>query len=471
LSFHDALLDSEERWTKAGVDVDSLDPGDMFGCLAILRRQLASSGKRLMLLCDETEELLELHTKDRSLLRKLRRALQVSEDLRVVLTSTIRLWVLSEQGGDTSPFLQGFMPAIYLAGMTDEEALALVLQEHLPREDRPPLLPEVAQRICRACGNHPYLLPIVAKKYLELGDLDETLEQVRADQMSSHFFGVDYAMLKEQEQEVLQALAENGASKRDALESHVGTGSGELNGSLLRLESLGFVSQSRDRRVRLANDFSKLWLKNLKLAENNPSCLTLDSTAFSQKLTAVMSELEQGLPPGAPSPEELLERVYEELRSLAHRYMSRERANHTLQPTALVHEAYLRLVDQSRVDWQGRTHFFAMGARMMRRVLIDHARGRRRAKRGGGWLEVSWAEELFANPQGLLSSEQLIDLDRAIEALTALDERRARIVELRYFAGMTVEEVAQFLGVSKRTVESDWAAARDWLEQHLRAEP
>ncbi|MGB5658327.1 MAG: ECF-type sigma factor, partial [Thermoanaerobaculia bacterium] len=141
---------------------------------------------------------------------------------------------------------------------------------------------------------------------------------------------------------------------------------------------------------------------------------------------------------------------------------------HTLQPTALVHEAYLRLVDQSRVDWQGRTHFFAMGARMMRRVLIDHARGRGRAKRGGEWLQISWAEELFANPKGLLSSEQMIDLDRAIEELTALDERQARVVELRYFAGMTVEEVAQILGVSKRTVESDWAAARDWLKERLR---
>jgi len=471
LSFHDALLDSEERWRKAGVEIESFDQGDMFSSLANLRRQVAASGRRLLLLCDETEELLELHCRDRSLLRKLRRALQVSADLRVVLTSTIRLWELSEQGGDTSPFLHGFMPATYLAAMTDEEALALVLQEHLPREERPPLLPEVAQRICTACGNHPYLLPIVAKKYLELGDLEETLEQVRADQMVGHFFGVDYAMLREREQKVLRALAESGALERDALETRVGAGSGELKGSLLRLENLGFVCRTEDRRVRLASDFSKLWLANLNLEESDPDCLTLDSTAFSQKLTAVMSELEEGLEPTTPSPEDLLDRVYEELRGLARRYMSRERASHTLQPTALVHEAYLRLVDQSRVDWQGRTHFFAMGARMMRRVLIDHARGRRRAKRGGDWLEVSWAEELFASPQGLLSSEQLIDLDRAIDALTALDERQARIVELRYFAGMTVEEVAQFLGVSKRTVESDWAAARDWLKQRLRVEP
>ena len=104
----------------------------------------------------------------------------------------------------------------------------------------------------------------------------------------------------------------------------------------------------------------------------------------------------------------------------------------------------------------------------MRRVLIDHARGRRRAKRGGDWLQISWAEELFASPQGLLSSEQLIDLDRAIAELAKVDERQARVVELRYFAGMTVEEVAQFLDVSKRTIESDWATARGWLEERLR---
>ena len=469
LSFHDALLDSEERWTKAGVEVGALDPGDLFGSLAVLRRQVGASGRRLLLLCDETEELLDLHRKAPSLLRKLRRALQSSADVRVVLASTIRLWELARQGGDTSPFLQGFTPAVYLAAMTDEEALALVVQEHLPRQERPPLLPEVARKICSACGNHPYLLHIVAKRYLELGDLGEALDQVRNDQMVSHFFGVDYAMLSAQEQDVLQTLAEYGPLDREALEVRAGTRSGGLNGSLLRVENLGFILRSEDRCVRLANDFSKQWLTSLRPNQVDAHSSVLDSTAFSQKLTEIMSDLETQAGGDAPSPEELLDRVYDELRGLARRYMGRERSDHTLQPTALVHEAYLRLVDQSRVDWQGRTHFFAMGAKMMRRVLIDHARGRRRAKRGGDWLQISWAEELFANPQGLLSSEQLMDLDRAIAELAKVDRRQARVIELRYFAGMTVEEVAQFLHVSKRTIESDWAVARDWLKERLRA--
>lgn len=470
LSFHDALLDSEERWADVGVSVSSLDPGDLFDSLARVRRRVRGTGRRLLLLCDEAEELIELQGKDQSLLPKLRRAVQSTAEVRIVLASTIRLWRLAEQSSDTSPFLHGFTPALYLATLTGEEALALVLQEHLPREVRPTLLSEVAREICHACGNHPYLLHIVAKKYLELGDLEEAIDLVRADQMVSHFFGVDFAMLTRREQEVLRALGAVGTASRETLESQVRTEAGELTGSLLRLENLGFVVRTVDRRVRLANDFIRHWLNVLSPGEREPQTSVLDSTAFSQKLTEVMTELERQPEGAGASPEELLDRVYEELRGLAHRYMGRERTDHTLQPTALVHEAYLRLVDQSRVDWQGRTHFFAMGARMMRRVLIDHARGRGRVKRGGDWLQISWAEELFANPQGLLSSEQLIDLDRAIEELTALDERQARVLELRYFAGMTVEEVAQFLGVSKRTVESDWAAARDWLKERLRVQ-
>ncbi|MGB5296778.1 MAG: ECF-type sigma factor [Thermoanaerobaculia bacterium] len=468
LSFHDALLDSEERWAEAGVSVSSLDPADLFDSLARVRRQVRGTGRRLLLLCDEAEELIELQGKDQSLLPKLRRAVQSTAEVRIVLASTIRLWRLAEQSGDTSPFLHGFTPALYLATLTGEEALALVLQEHLPREARPTLLSEVAQGICHACGNQPYLLHIVAKKYMELGDLEEAIDLVRADQMVSHFFSVDFRMLNKEEQEVLQALGELGTVEREALENRIGVERGELNRSLLRLENLGFVSRSADRSSRLANDFIRHWLKTLSPREPELWSSDHDSTAFSQKLTEILTELEQQPAGAGASPEELLDRVYEELRGLAHRYMGRERTDHTLQPTALVHEAYLRLVDQSRVDWQGRTHFFAMGARMMRRVLIDHARGRGRAKRGGEWLQISWAEELFANPKGLLSSEQMIDLDRAIEELTALDERQARVVELRYFAGMTVEEVAQILGVSKRTVESDWAAARDWLKERLR---
>lgn len=166
----------------------------------------------------------------------------------------------------------------------------------------------------------------------------------------------------------------------------------------------------------------------------------------------------------AAAADRLLPLVYDMLRGLAHRFLGKERADHTLQATALVHEAYLKLVDQRDVDWKGKTHFFAIGARAMRRILVDHARTRARAKRGGG------AAKLSLDEGGVLSPERDTDvlaLEAALEKLESQDPRQARIVELRFFGGLTVEEVAQALGVSKRTVEADWTLLRAWLRREL----
>ena len=152
---------------------------------------------------------------------------------------------------------------------------------------------------------------------------------------------------------------------------------------------------------------------------------------------------------------------------LARAYLGRERPGHTLQPTALVNEAYIKLVDQTQVDWQGRTHFFAVGARVMRNLLIDHARGRGRAKRGGAWHRVTLAESLTPFTRGELDVDQLLALNEALERLAELDERQGRVVELRFFGGLTVPEVATVLGVSTRTVEGDWTHARAWLRREL----
>ena len=167
------------------------------------------------------------------------------------------------------------------------------------------------------------------------------------------------------------------------------------------------------------------------------------------------------------SAEELMPLVYQDLRRLAERYMSRERPGHTLQPTALVHEVYLKLVDQTRVSWKGKSHFFAVGAQAMRRLLIDHARGRRREKRGGARQRVTLAESLFPSTESELDFEDLLNLDSALDKLAAVEERAARVVELRFFGGMTVPEVAHVLGVSTRTVEGDWTYARAWLRREL----
>ncbi len=162
--------------------------------------------------------------------------------------------------------------------------------------------------------------------------------------------------------------------------------------------------------------------------------------------------------------DELLPRVYGQLRALAGELMLRERSDHTLEPTALVHEAYLKLVDQSRARWEDRAHFFSVAAQALRRVLVDHARGRMRAKRGGGRARLQVDEGLIA------AYEQSVDLLALHEALGRLadeDEQRARVVELRFFGGLTIEEVAAVLGVSVRTVERQWRYARAWLYREL----
>ena len=160
---------------------------------------------------------------------------------------------------------------------------------------------------------------------------------------------------------------------------------------------------------------------------------------------------------------ELMPLVYDELRRLADSYLRRERPDHTLQPTALVHEAYLRLVDQT-VELQNRAHFFGVAAQVMRCILVDHARAHQAAKRGGGAHKLS-LDEVAELAEG--QAVDLIALDDALKALAALDPQQSRVVELRYFGGLTVEEAAEVLGVSPATVKRDWTTARAWLHREI----
>jgi RNA polymerase sigma factor (TIGR02999 family) len=160
------------------------------------------------------------------------------------------------------------------------------------------------------------------------------------------------------------------------------------------------------------------------------------------------------------APDEMLPLVYEELRRLAGYYMSRERSDHTLQPTALVHEAYLRLINQRHVDWKNRAQFFGLAANMMRRVLVNHARDRAAAKRGGGTQKVSlsMAVDSFERPD-----VDVIALHEALDQLAGVDPRKSRIVELKFFGGLKTEEIAEVLQISIATVEREWSFARAWL--------
>jgi RNA polymerase sigma factor (TIGR02999 family) len=160
----------------------------------------------------------------------------------------------------------------------------------------------------------------------------------------------------------------------------------------------------------------------------------------------------------------LMALVYDELRRIAGRYMRGERENHTLQTSALVNEAYLRLADHRNIDWQNRAHFFGVAAHAMRHVLVDHARSRDRLKRGGGALKVALDEAVDVADE---EAAELVALDDALRSLAAFDERKARVVELRYFGGLTTEEAAEVLGESPATVERDWSAARAWLMREL----
>jgi len=179
-------------------------------------------------------------------------------------------------------------------------------------------------------------------------------------------------------------------------------------------------------------------------------------------VTLLLSALTRG-DEGAAS--KLIPVVYDELRRLAGSYMRRERVDHTLQATALVHEAYLKLVEQRSVDWQSRAHFFGVAAQLMRRILIDHARGHSRQKRGGDEQKVSLDEALIFSKQ---QADELLAVDDSLNQLAKIDPRQAKVVEMRFFGGLSIEEAAEVLGISPKTVKRDWSVAKAWLYADLK---
>lgn len=202
--------------------------------------------------------------------------------------------------------------------------------------------------------------------------------------------------------------------------------------------------------------FARLSIVQL-LSENTK----LMSEASSSDVTKTLYELSQG---EAAKADALMPLVYNQLRALAAQMLKHERSENTLQATALVHEAYIKLVDQSRVDWKGKSHFFAIGATIMHRILVDHARSKQRIKRGGDLRRV----ELGDAPElSLYNYEDILSVNEAWQKLDAIDPIQARIVELRFFGGLTVAEVAEVLKMSKRKVEYEWEMIRAWLRREL----
>ena len=181
-----------------------------------------------------------------------------------------------------------------------------------------------------------------------------------------------------------------------------------------------------------------------------------------EQITVLLREWSEGK---REALDELLPLVYNELHKQAKRYLRKERQDHTLQTTALIHEAYLKLIDQRNVDWQSRTHFFAISAQMMRRILVDHARTKHREKRGGDDVKVSLEEIGFVASNEI--NVDLIALDDALNRLGAIDKQQVQVVELRYFSGLSLEETAEALHISRATAARDWAIAKSWLHREL----
>ncbi|MEK6281373.1 MAG: sigma-70 family RNA polymerase sigma factor [Acidobacteriota bacterium] len=181
----------------------------------------------------------------------------------------------------------------------------------------------------------------------------------------------------------------------------------------------------------------------------------------SENVTQLLIDLSNG---DRNAVDVLLPVIYDELRKLAANYLRRERPDHTLQPTALVHEAYMRLVDQTRVNWQNRAHFFGVAAQIMRRLLVDHARRHNAEKRGQDFQKISLDENI---DRAVERSTMLIALDDALQALAEFDEQKARVVELRYFGGLSIEETADVMGVTPTTIKRHWRFAKAWLHGEM----
>ncbi len=190
---------------------------------------------------------------------------------------------------------------------------------------------------------------------------------------------------------------------------------------------------------------------------------TTVAESASENVTRLLREAADG---GASAATELLPLVYDELRSLAAGYFLDERSNHTLQPTALVHEAYMRLVQQPSIQWESRRQFFFLASRAMRNILVDHARGKKRVKRGGdrGRVDFSHAADVVAGQE----QPNLVAIDEALQQLAALDARKAQLVELRFFGGLSADDAAEVLGIARSTAAEEWRMARAWLALKLK---
>jgi len=260
LDFAESLLDAEECLSRVGINVSDVRADNCFDSLARLRRQLLSKDLKLLLLCDEVEELIQLNRQDPALLRKLRRAMQSREGIRSVLASSGRLWRLAEAGEDTSPFLDGFTPPLYIGTLSDDEAGDLVRQSQLPGASRPSFSDAEVEHIRDQCGNHPYLIQLLCRRALEHEDLERAIDEVAADRAVSFFFSVDFELLSDAERAILLLLAEQPEISIDSIVKNLAEPVEGLAGHLTALQNMGLVAVDEKGGLFLPNGFLRRWL-------------------------------------------------------------------------------------------------------------------------------------------------------------------------------------------------------------------
>ena len=260
LDFADALLDAEERLDQVGIRLSEVQSGDLFESLGRLRRILLSKNLRLLLLCDEVEELIQLNRKDPSILRKLRRALHSRDGIRSVLASSSRLWQLAEADEDTSPFLDGFTPPLSIGPLDDEAARQLIRQTQLAETARPNISDDEVERIRRPCGNHPYQIQLLCRRFLDRGDLDGAIEEVAHDRAVGFFFSVDFELLGGTEQTILRLLAVQPGASLTEIGSAVQNSPESVATTLSALLELGLVARDSEGRHEIASHFLRRWL-------------------------------------------------------------------------------------------------------------------------------------------------------------------------------------------------------------------
>jgi tRNA A-37 threonylcarbamoyl transferase component Bud32 len=270
-SFAEYLEDVEDRLVQRGIELDEVVvEDDLFASIKRLRRRLHDAGSRLLLLCDEVEKLIGLHQQDPGLLAKLRDVFQRYEDVRTVMAATRRLWALAEQTGDTSPFLHGLSP-LYIQALSSRATEALIRQDNLPPERRPRIDADAVAAIRLRSDNHPFLTQLLAKRYLETGDLEDATEQVAADPMVGFFFSVDHEMLSDVERGILRVIVEHDSSTSNTIQACLALDSPGLNSALQELESLGYVRRDEQRRFVLVGSFFRRWLGSQPLPKPQQS--------------------------------------------------------------------------------------------------------------------------------------------------------------------------------------------------------